>query len=186
MQEALAFCGVEVEAIHGAHDPRRSIENADAIMVGGGNTFLLLATLQQLNVLAAIRERALSGIPYVGWSAGAVLACPTIQTTNDMPIVAPASFESLDLIRFQINAHFTDAHPPGFQGETRRQRIREYLLINSAQSVIGLPEGDWLDVRGAEIRLRGAHAAVLFRANQDDRGIPVGAAVHNVLREESD
>ena len=165
VRDALAPIGVRVTGVHAADDPAAAVRAADAIAVGGGNTFHLLATLQRTGVLDAVRERAAAGVPYVGWSAGSVVACPTLGTTNDMPIVEPPSgFSALGVVRFQINAHFTDAHPPGFQGETRRERLAEYLAANEGARVVGLPEGDWLEVRGREITLRGAHAAVLFRA----------------------
>lgn len=98
-----------------------------------------------------------------GWSAGANLTCPTIRTTNDMPIVDPGGFDALDLIAFQINPHFTSAMPPGHQGETREQRLTEFVTANPAVPVLAVPEGDWLDVRGAAITLCGPTDAVWTR-----------------------
>ncbi|MBV9879212.1 MAG: dipeptidase PepE [Gemmatirosa sp.] len=165
--EAFAPLGVMVDGIHRAADMRAAVDAAEAIAVGGGNTFHLLARLQEAGLVDAIRARALAGVPYVGWSAGSVVACPTIRTTNDMPIVEPpGGLGALGLVPFQINAHFTDAHPPGFRGETRRQRLAEYVAANPGMPVVGLPEGDWLEVDGPAATLRGPHAAVLFR----DRG----------------
>ena len=164
VREGLAPLGVSIRAVHESDDPAAVVRECGAIAVGGGNTFHLLATLQRTGLLDVVRERANAGVPYVGWSAGSVVACPTLGTTNDMPIVQPASFNALGLVRFQINAHFTDAHPPGFQGETRRQRLAEYLAANRGVAVIGLPEGDWLEVTGPAIVLRGEHPAPLFRA----------------------
>ena len=97
-----------------------------------------------------------------------MIAAPTMQTTNDMPITQPDSFRSLGLIGFQINAHFTDLHPPGFQGETRRQRLSEYVAANPAAGVIGLPEGTWLRVAGSSVVLRGLHDAPYFRFGNPD------------------
>ncbi|MDF1502683.1 dipeptidase PepE [Roseisolibacter sp. H3M3-2] len=166
--EALAPLGVAVDPVHAHDDPAGCVRDAEAVAVGGGNTFHLLATLQRTGVLEALRARALAGVPYVGWSAGSVVACPTLGTTNDMPIVHPPhGFGALGLVPFQINAHFTDAHPPGFQGETRRERIAEFLVANPEATVIGLPEGDWLDVRGDEVTLRGEHPAFVFRAGEE-------------------
>ncbi|GLC25611.1 dipeptidase PepE [Roseisolibacter agri] len=182
VRDALAPLGVQVRGVHAGDDPAAAVRAADAIAVGGGNTFHLLATLQRTGVLDAVRERALAGVPYVGWSAGSVVACPTLGTTNDMPIVQPPQgFSALGLVRFQINAHFTDAHPPGFQGETRRERLAEYLVANAHARVVGLPEGDWLDVRGARITLRGAHPAVLFRAGAEAEELRPDAELGAVL-----
>jgi dipeptidase E len=182
VREALAPLGVAVEGVHERDDPVAAVRAADAVAVGGGNTFHLLATLQRTGVLDALRARALDGTPYVGWSAGSVVACPTLGTTNDMPIVQPpAGFGALGLVRFQINAHFTDAHPPGFQGETRRERLAEYLAANDGARVIGLPEGDWLEVEGAEVTLRGAHPAALFVAGREAEWAEPGAALGSLL-----
>src|SRR5829696_7522808 len=117
--------GYELAAIHEAADPAAAVRAAEAIVVGGGNTFHLLLRLSEAGLLAPIRERVAAGVPYAGWSAGAVVAAPTIRTTNDMPIVEPPSLTALGLVPFQINAHYTDFHPPGFQGETRAERLGE-------------------------------------------------------------
>ena len=103
-------------------------------------------------------------MPYAGWSAGSVVACPTIRTTNDMPVVEPAGgFAALGLVGFQINAHFTDAHPPGFMGETRRERLAEFVAANPSVGVVGLPEGSWLRAAGCAVWVAGAYPALLFR-----------------------
>lgn len=182
VRDALAPLGVDVTGVHERDDPVAAAREADALAVGGGNTFHLLATLQRTGVLAALRERAGAGVPYVGWSAGSVVACPTLGTTNDMPIVQPPhGFDALGLVRFQINAHFTDAHPPGFQGETRRERLAEYLVANPDARVVGLPEGDWLEVRGDAVTLRGAHPAFLFAAGGAARALAPGDEVAAAL-----
>ena len=182
VRDALAPLGVRVTGVHASDDPVAAVRAADAIAVGGGNTFHLLATMQRTQVLDAVRARVLAGVTYVGWSAGSVVACPTLGTTNDMPIVQPpAGFGALGLVRFQINAHFTDAHPPGFQGETRRERLAEYLVANPDARVVGLPEGDWLEVQGAAITLRGAHAAVLFRSGAEAAELGTDAEIGAVL-----
>jgi dipeptidase E len=181
VREAFVPLGVAVRSVHESDDPASVVRACDALAVGGGNTFHLLATLQRTGLLDVVRERAGSGVPYVGWSAGSVVACPTLGTTNDMPIIQPASFTALGLVRFQINAHFTDAHPPGFQGETRRQRLAEYVAVNSGMAVIGLPEGDWLEVKGQSVVLRGPHAAPVFRAGQEDFTAQPGDSLESVL-----
>jgi dipeptidase E len=187
VREALAPLGVAVDAVHAHDDPAAAVRDAEAVAVGGGNTFHLLATLQRTGVLEALRERALAGVPYVGWSAGSVVACPTLGTTNDMPIVQPPrGFGALGLVPFQINAHFTDAHPPGFQGETRRERLAEFLVANPDATVIGLPEGDWLEVRGAVATLRGEHPALVFRTGREVRVLQVGEELRQDYRIEQD
>ncbi len=154
--------GVAVTSVHEVARPADALADAEAVVVGGGNTFRLLERLQYHALLEPIRARVLAGTPYVGWSAGSVLAGPTIATTNDMPIVAPAGLGALGVVGFQVNAHFTDAHPPGFRGETRRERLAEYLTLNPASRVIGLPEGSWLTVADEAITLGGPHAAPCF------------------------
>jgi dipeptidase E len=182
VRDALAPLGVAVDGVHGYADAAAAVRDAEALAVGGGNTFHLLAALQRTGVLGALRERALAGVPYVGWSAGSVVACPTLGTTNDMPIVQPPEgFGALGLVRFQVNAHFTDAHPPGFQGETRRERIAEFLAANPDATVVGLPEGDWLEVRGTQVTLRGAHPAFLFAAGVEARALAPGQEVGPLL-----
>jgi dipeptidase E len=142
--------------------PETDIERAELILVSGGNTFQLLKEVRQRGLLEKIREKVRGGVPYAGWSAGANLACPTIKTTNDMPIVDPGGLDALGLVPFQLNPHYTNAHPPGHQGETRDQRLAEFALANPALPVIGLPEGDWLRVSGSALELCGPHPAVLF------------------------
>lgn len=142
--------------------PVEEVENAELIVVSGGNTFQLLAETRRRGLIPKIKTMFRNGAGYVGWSAGANLACPTIKTTNDMPIVDPGGLDALGLVPFQINPHYTNAHPPGHQGETRDQRLAEYALANPQVPVIGLPEGDWLRVSGGEVVLHGPHPAVVF------------------------
>lgn len=159
VQRALEPLGVTVTgAHHGAHP-----EEYQAILVGGGNTFQLLAECRSRGLLPLMHALAVAGRPYAGWSAGANLACPTIRTTNDMPIVDPDGFDALDLVPFQINPHFTNAMPPGHQGETREQRLTEFVTANPHVQVLGVPEGDWLTVTGDETRLWGPKDAVWIR-----------------------
>lgn len=168
VREAMTAFGVNVVSVHEASDARAAVRDAEAIAVGGGNTFHLLANVQREGLTDLLRNQALNGVPYLGWSAGSVIACPTMQTTNDMPITQPDSFRALGLVGFQINAHFTDAHPPGFQGETRRQRLAEFVAANPGVSVLGMPEGTWLKVRGNSVVLRGQFDAPRFRLDAAD------------------
>jgi dipeptidase E len=139
--EALGPLGVRVRPVHASDDPAGVVRDAAAVAVGGGNTFHLLAHLYRSGLLGAVRDRVAAGAPYLGWSAGSVVACPTLQTTNDMPVVEPPAFAALGLVGVQINAHYTDFHPPGFQGETRAERLAEFVAANPDAAVVGLPEG---------------------------------------------
>ena len=163
--------GYEVESLHDAEDARGAVERADAIAVGGGNTFKLLRGLYSTGVVELIRERVLGGTPYVGWSAGSNVACPTIRTTNDMPIVEPPTFAALNLVPFQINPHYTDFHPPGHMGETRDERLKEFTHANPGVRVIGIREGTILRVEGDEIRLVGNKPARYFIKGEAPRDI---------------
>jgi dipeptidase E len=164
VRRALAPLALDVEGAHRLDDPARALAGAELVMVGGGNTFRLLAECRRRGWLAPLAAAAWADMPYVGWSAGSVLASPTIRTTNDMPIVDPGGLASLGLIDVQLNCHFTDALPPGHQGETRTQRLAEFHVLSPSVPVIGLPEGDWLTVRDGAMALHGAHDAWLFRA----------------------
>ncbi len=143
--------GYQITSIHHSSDPQQAILNASAIAVGGGNTFNLLATLYENQLLDTIREKVQTGTPYIGWSAGSNIAAPSIRTTNDMPIVEPASFDSLHLLPIQINPHYIDGNPPGHNGETREQRINEFLVKNPRQTVIGIPEGTALKYNSGKL-----------------------------------
>jgi dipeptidase E len=147
----------------GAASAARAVRAAEAVFVGGGNTFRLLDALQRLELLAPLRERVLAGMPYMGASAGSNLACPTLMTTNDMPIVQPRSFDALGLVPFQINPHYLDPDPGSkHMGETREQRIREYHEMN-ARAVVGLREGGILQRDGDRLKLIGQCGARVFR-----------------------
>jgi dipeptidase E len=128
VRAALAPLDLEIASVHTAADPVATVSSSEIILVGGGNTFHLLKLCREKGLLDAIRRQVREGAVYMGWSAGANLACPTICTTNDMPIIDPQGFDALNLVSFQINPHFTDALPAGHQGETRSQRIAEFLV----------------------------------------------------------
>lgn len=163
VQKKFREAGHEIISLHQAADEAAAIREAEAIVVGGGNTWHLLTLLQEKELLPLIREKVLEGAPYIGWSAGSNLACPTIKTTNDMPIIQPGDFNALGLIPFQINPHYLDANPEGHAGETREMRIREFLKINPDVYVAGLREGTMLRIEGDTIRLVGHRPLRLFR-----------------------
>jgi len=153
----------DIESIHHFNDPVQAVNNAQAIVIGGGNTFHLTAMLQKNGLLEAIREKVLGGTPYIGWSAGSNVACPTICTTNDMPVIQPQSFNVLNLVKFQINPHYLDANPEGHAGETREVRINEYIELNRNIYVAGLREGSILLLDKSKIRLLGTKTMRIFR-----------------------
>lgn len=167
----------KVISIHQFDDPVKAVENAQAIAIGGGNTFYLLKQLYDNELVDAIRKKVNAGTPYMGWSAGSNMAGLTICTTNDMPIVQPRSFNALALVPFQINPHYTDYQPPNHNGETRAERIYEYTCANPHRYVVGIPEGTALERQGDQLFLRGAKDGLIFR---DGEGIKSIKAESNV------
>jgi dipeptidase E len=166
-QRRFAAMGFELESIHRSDIPRESAAHAEAIFIGGGNTFRLLKCLHEHDLISVIRARVDSGIPYIGSSAGSVVACPTIRTTNDMPIVQPPSFDALGLVSFQINAHYLDADPNSrHMGETRETRLREFLEENDVP-VVAIREGAMLRVENDVVRLKGTTGARVFRRGRE-------------------
>jgi dipeptidase E len=167
-RERFERMGYGVDALHTPAEQsiaaaQRAVEQAEALFIGGGNTFRLLETLQRLQLVDSIRQRVLTGMPYMGASAGSNMACPTIKTTNDMPIVQPQTFEALGLVPFQINPHYLDPEPGSkHMGETREQRIREYHELNE-RTVVGLREGGILHRDGDRLTLIGSSGARVFR-----------------------
>jgi dipeptidase E len=172
--------GESYRSLHTCPDMVDYIQNTKLkmIFIGGGNTFLLLKTLQDKGLVDPIRAANQGGVSYMGTSAGSNVACPTIQTTNDMPVVEPANFAALDLVDFQINPHFVPGHLlEGHQGETREQRITEYLKFND-RAVIGLPESSWLRVSDDFITLGGDADAVIFAKDKPSRNWTIGTELN--------
>ncbi|CUA82850.1 dipeptidase PepE [Pseudidiomarina woesei] len=141
VQQALAPAGIDVVGIESFDNPRQAVAESQAIMVGGGNTFHLLHQLYQHQLIAPIQDAVNNGTPYVGWSAGSNIAGLSIRTTNDMPIIEPPSFAALQLVPFQLNPHYSDYQPPGFHGETRDQRLGEFMAIAPQTPILAIPEG---------------------------------------------
>jgi dipeptidase E len=162
--------------------PVDALATAQAIFVGGGNTFRLLKTLYDLELLDAVRSRVAAGVPYVGSSAGSMLTSPTIRTTNDMPIVQPPSFDALGFVPFQLNCHYLDPDPTStHKGETREERLREFHEEN-ATPVVGLREGTCLRVEGGAATLVGQRQARIFRRGEAPFEVDPGTRIDEVAR----
>lgn len=175
--KAFGSRGIAVKGIHTFENPKEAIQNAQALFVGGGNTFLLLKTLYELDLMDVLREVVSKGTPYMGSSAGSNLTGMTIGTTNDMPIVYPPSFEALGFFPFNINPHYLDPDPHStHKGETRETRIKEFHHFNS-QAVLGLREGSWLEVSNGEIQLKGNLTARLFEQGKSPMEVEIGKLV---------
>ena len=173
--------GIDVRGVGPEGSAAAVVEAAEALFVGGGNTFRLLDTLQRTGLLEAIRRRARRGTPYLGASAGTNVAAPTIKTTNDMPIVQPASFAALDLVPFQINPHYVDPDLSSrHMGETREERLREFLEENDAV-VLALREGAWLRVEERRAALGGLRGARIFRRGREPEEAAPGATLDALL-----
>ena len=155
VNHALSSFDIQVTNLDNFDDKKNALKDSSAIFVGGGNTFHLLKMLQQLDLVETIQQVVANGVPYVGWSAGSNIASPTICTTNDMPIVEPKSFDSLSLIPFQINPHYTEKSIPDHGGESRIQRLTEFLAANPDQKVIALPESSYLVSNGIQLIYNG-------------------------------
>ena len=166
VRERLGESGHTVVSVHHATDPAGAIAEAEAIVIGGGNTWQLVRMMNDLGLFPLIRQRVLSGIPFIGWSAGSNVACPTLRTTNDMPIIDPKGFECLHLVPFQINPHYLDKNPEGHGGETREQRILEFLEINPDVRVVGLREGTMLRREGDTLSHIGTVPARIFKKGE--------------------
>ena len=169
VRERFREIGHDLLSVHESGDSVNAIQQAGAIVVGGGNTFHLLRMMQDRGLMEAVRGKVLGGTPYIGWSAGSNLACPTIRTTNDMPVVEPAGFGALNLVPFQINPHYLDANPEGHAGETREMRIGEFIQVNPDIYVVGLREGSMLRAEGISLKLLGPRPARIFRKGMPPR-----------------
>ena len=180
-KSAFQEMGFEMESLHATDDSHGMLGESEAVFIGGGNTFRLLKTLYDLNLLDPLRQRIVGGMPYMGSSAGTNITGPTIRTTNDMPIVQPPSFEALGVVPFQINPHFIDPDINStHQGESRETRLNEYHEENTLP-VLGIREGCWLEIVGDEGWVRGSQGAVLFEANRPRRELPVEESIQFLL-----
>lgn len=181
VSERFTEIGHDIKSIHRYSDPLEAIAEAPAIVVGGGNTWMLLKCLQKNGLINAIREKVISGTPYIGWSAGSNVACPTIRTTNDMPVTEPSDFKAFDLIPFQINPHYLDANPEGHAGETREQRILEFIDANPGIFVAGLREGTMFLLENEKLSLIGPRNARIFVRGAEPAEVIPGSDINFLL-----
>lgn len=174
VREALGPFGMEIKGLHEYDNPKEAVANAEGLFTGGGNTFQLVKTLYELDLMNAISDAVKGGVPYMGSSAGSNITGLSMRTTNDMPIVYPPSFDTLGLVPFNINPHYLDPDPNSkHQGETRETRIKEFHHFND-QPVVGIREGSWLRVEGEDIQLKGEHSARIFEKGKDPWEMPPG------------
>lgn len=166
VQNALTSINIKVTSIHQYDNALDAVKRAKAIMVGGGNTFHLLHQLYENNLITAIQDKVCQGTPYIGWSAGSNIAGASICTTNDMPIIEPKSFDALHLLPFQLNPHYTDHNPPGHNGETREQRLAEFMVLNPEVPVVGIVEGTGLLLDEGDLSLIGPSNGFVFKAGK--------------------
>ena len=179
-QEVFAALGHELFSLHTETDKVKALQTAEAVAIGGGNSFQLLRTLYSTELVRAIRVRVMGGLPYVGWSAGSNVACPTIMTTNDMPITEVPTMRAMGLVPFQINPHYTDGTIPGHGGESRDARIAEYLELNQRSVVAGLREGTLLNVNGDRMTVEGNGIRV-FRYGKEPKDVAAGVELRTSL-----
>lgn len=163
-----------IKSIHHYEDKISAIKNANSIAVGGGNTFMLLYTLYKLNLVEPIKEAVANGAKYFGWSAGANIAGKTMMTTNDMPIIMPKSFDSLNIFPYQINPHFISGKLAGHNGESREERLEEFLIANPKETIYALPEGTALLIEDSEAEVIGHSEILKFEYQKEIEKIEVG------------
>ena len=163
-----------IKSIHHYEDKISAIKNASSIAVGGGNTFMLLYTLYKLNLIEPIKEAVANGAKYFGWSAGANIAGKTMMTTNDMPIIMPKSFDSLNIFPYQINPHFISGKLVGHNGESREERLEEFLIANPKDTIYALPEGTALLIADNEAEVIGHSEILKFEYQKEIEKIEVG------------
>lgn len=181
-RERFGKLGIELLSVHQAPDPRAAVRSAEAVFVGGGNTFRLLKWLQDEGLMGPIRDRAGEGMPYVGSSAGTNVAAPSIRTTNDMPIVPTANLLALGLVPYQINPHYLDPDPAStHKGETREERLLQYLE-ESPVPVVGLREAAYLHAEKGVSTLLGEKGARVFKRGAEPFEAGTGAEIEPLLR----
>lgn len=180
-RERLKAMGYDLDSVHNAPDAQRAVNDAAAIFIGGGNTFRLLKALYDADLLLSIRQRVEMGTPFIGSSAGSIVAGPTLKTTKDMPIVEPPSFDALGLVPFQISPHYLDPDPAStHMGETQEERINQFLEENDTP-VVGLREGALLKMERGTVVLKGVAGARIFRKGQSPVEVAPGHKLDDLL-----
>jgi dipeptidase E len=180
-RERFEKMGFKLKGVHEFKSPKDAVKSAESIFIGGGNTFVLLSGLYKADILDEIRNKVKNGTPYIGTSAGSNVACKSIKTTNDMPIVYPPSFDALGLAPFNINPHYLDPDPNStHKGETRETRIKEFHFFNS-DYVVGLREGAMLHVVGDKITLKGTTGARIFKDDIEPKECKPGDSLDFLL-----
>lgn len=175
VRQAFSKINIKVKGLHEFEDPKEALKQAEGIFTGGGNTFLLVTQLYRHDLMTLLSETLKKGTPYLGTSAGSNITGLTMQTTNDMPIIYPPSFQTLGMIPFNLNPHYLDPDSNStHMGETRETRIKEFHQFNTLP-VLGLREGSWLEVRNETITLKGNLKARLFRQNQQPEELESGS-----------
>jgi dipeptidase E len=184
-RERFRAMGYDLTSVHDVSNAQRLVDRANAIFVGGGNTFRLLKGLYDADLLEVIQERVNRAVPYIGSSAGSIVACPSLRTTKDMPVVQPPSFEALGLVGFQISPHYLDPDPSStHMGEMQEERIRQFLEENG-EAVVGLREGSMLRVEKGTVTLKGSTAARVFRAGEEPVEVLPTTKLDDLLRQPS-
>ncbi len=183
VRSVFSIWGCRLDSIYNKPDPILAVNDAECIVVGGGNTFRLVQMMHETGIMAAIREKVIAGTPFIGWSAGSNVVCPTLRTTNDMPIIQPSSFDTLNLIPFQINPHYLDANPEGHGGETREQRINEFQVLNTDVVVVGLREATALQVDNSNLHLLGNRPMRSFISGKEPMEFQPGDDINFLLKE---
>ena len=180
-QERFREMGLSLTSIHDVSNMSRAVDEAEVIFVGGGNTFRLLKGLHDHDLLSSIRRKVAAGVPYIGSSAGSIVACPTLKTTKDMPVVQPSAFEALGLVPFQISPHYLDPDPTStHMGETQEERILQFLEENETP-VVGIREGAWLFIENGAVTLRGKAGARIFRRGQAPVDVTPGSEISQLV-----
>ena len=182
VEERFVEIGHHLTSIHHYFDPVKAVQEAEAIVVGGGNTWQLVRMMHDNHIMEAIRLKVQNGTPYIGWSAGSNVACPTLRTTNDMPIIDPHGFDCMGLVPFQINPHYLDSNPEGHGGETREQRIEEFLEINPDITVVGLREGTMFKYENDSLQLIGSKNVRIFKKGTIPKELKAGDNFDFLLR----
>ncbi len=177
--------GYDLSGIHEYDDPKKAVESAESIFIGGGNTFVLLNSLYKADIIDTIRKKVSNGMPYIGTSAGSNVACKNVKTTNDMPIIYPPSFDGLNLVSFNINPHYLDPDPNStHKGETRETRIKEFHFYND-EYVVGLREGAMLHVVEDKITLKGTTGAKIFDKKNDSKEYKPGDSLDFLIKQKT-